>query len=341
MYDEDGMFFDSTEPHKDNKNSPKPENVNIYEIKLADKTVQANIIYLLNYKQHIVYLNVRLMISIIVFVFLLLTAIKKKTDYINLISDEIKILEGGSLEYCMTIKGNDELTDLVKSIDDMRIAILSRQERENQMQSASHNLVRSMSHDLRTPLTVLIGLLDIIESKKYKSAEQLEEYMKKCRGKAYQIKEMSDQLFEYFLAYNATEDELDFDVYDISVLNEMLEDWIFSIGEKGFNVDYTGITQSCNVRLDIKYFRRVFDNLFSNINKYADKNYPIVIKGAIENGKVVISMENMVNKALEKVESTNIGLDVCTKIMSCHKGEFKYEGTEEKFKVRLKLNIIR
>jgi K+-sensing histidine kinase KdpD len=165
--------------------------------------------------------------------------------------------------------------------------------------------------------------------------------MKKCRGKAYQIKEMSDQLFEYFLAYNATEDELDFDVYDISVLNEMLEDWIFSISEKGYKVDYKAIDKMCNVRLDVKYFRRVFDNLFSNINKYADINYPIVICGGIENGKIAISIENTVNKSIEKVESTNIGLDVCSKIMSCHKGEFKYESTDDKFRVKLKLNVIK
>jgi signal transduction histidine kinase len=240
----------------------------------------------------------------------------------------------------MTIKGNDEISDLVRSIDDMRVAILSKQEKENEMQAASHKLVRSMSHDLRTPLTVLIGLLDIIESKKYKSAEQLEEYTAKCRAKAYQIKEMSDQLFEYFLAYNAEEDELDFEAYDVQVLNEMLEDWIFSITEKGFNVEHTLTDKVCRVRLDVKYFRRVFDNIFSNIIKYADKNEKVIIREVVENGKIVISFSNTINKNIEKVESTNIGLDVCTKIMSCHKGEFEHESDDENFTARIKMRVI-
>lgn len=340
LFDENGILFDSTSNWKNMRESEGPYRLNSYYIKLKDKTVQASVVYLLDYKLHLIYSNFRVIVSILVFVLVILSVIKKKTDYINKISDEIKILEGGSLEYCMTIQGNDELTDLVRSIDDMRVAILSKQEKENEMQAASHKLVRSMSHDLRTPLTVLIGLLDIIESKKYQNTEQLECYTGKCREKAYQIKEMSDKLFEYFLAYNAEEDELDFDAYDISVLHEMLEDWIFSITDKGFNVDYTLSEERCRVRLDVKYFRRVFDNIFSNIIKYADKGSDIVIKEKVENGKIEISFSNRVNKNLEKVESTNIGLDVCTKIMSCHKGEFEYEGTEDVFTSKIKMGII-
>jgi signal transduction histidine kinase len=340
LFDENGILFDSTSNWKNMRESEGPYRLNSYYIKLTDKTVQASIIYLLDYKLHLIYSNFRVIVSILVFVLAILSLIKKKTDYINKISDEIKILEGGSLEYCMSIQGNDELTDLVRSIDDMRVAILSKQEKENEMQAASHKLVRSMSHDLRTPLTVLIGLLDIIESKKYQNTEQLECYTAKCREKAYQIKEMSDKLFEYFLAYNAEEDELDFDAYDISVLHEMLEDWIFSITDKGFNVDYTLSEERCRVRLDVKYFRRVFDNIFSNIIKYADKGSDIVIKEKVENGKIEISFSNRVNKNLEKVESTNIGLDVCTKIMSCHKGEFEYEGNEDVFTSKIKMGII-
>lgn len=347
LYDEEGVFYDSTktnnEDNKEKKIPPKKvfDDIETFSLKFSDRTVNADVLYLVNYYFHFVFFNCSFGISVFVFLLIFLFVVKKRTDYINLAYDEIKILKGGNLEYPMTIKGRDELTDLVRNIDEMRIAILERQDREIKLQESSHNLVRAMSHDLRTPLTVLIGLLDIIESKKYKDSSQLDSYIEKSREKAYQIKEMSDKLFEYFLAYNADETQLQFEVYDVSVLDEMLQDWIFSIGERGFLTNYGFDCQSCDVRLDIKLFRRVLDNIFSNIIKYADKEFSVEIKTYINDNNVIIDFSNRVIKTPNKVESSNIGLDVCGRIVSCHKGVFTYSLEDDSYQCSISIPLIR
>ena len=61
----------------------------------------------------------------------------------------------------------DELSELARGIDQMRRSIIKHQEVEQQIRKANAELITSMSHDLRTPLTSLLAFLEIIERKKY------------------------------------------------------------------------------------------------------------------------------------------------------------------------------
>ena len=70
----------------------------------------------------------------------------------------------------------------------MRKSFIGRLESEDKARLANSELITAMSHDLRTPLTVLVGYLDIIEYKKYKTDENLRQYIHNSREKAYQIK---------------------------------------------------------------------------------------------------------------------------------------------------------
>lgn len=144
-------------------------------------------------------------IAFLIFIFLFLLLIHRKTRYIRLLENELKILEGGNLSYAITVRGNDELAFLARGIDAMRRAIQERQKCEEAAENANRELVTAMSHDLRTPLTSLIGYLDILALQKYTCEEQMNQFLLAGREKAYRIKELSDKLFEYFLVYGKEE----------------------------------------------------------------------------------------------------------------------------------------
>ena len=57
-------------------------------------------------------------------------------------------------------------------------------------------------------MTSLIGYLEILNMHRYENEEQLQKYLEYCRKKAFQIKKVSDRLFEYFLVYGKEEKEL-------------------------------------------------------------------------------------------------------------------------------------
>ena len=82
---------------------------------------------------------------------------------------------------------------------------MDRMNSERAAQEANNQLITSMSHDIRTPLTSLIGYLDIISGHKYKNEQELQKYIGSCSDKAVQLKDLSDKLFQYFLVYNNEE----------------------------------------------------------------------------------------------------------------------------------------
>lgn len=124
-----------------------------------------------------------MILSFIFFIVLVLFFINKKTSYIGVLEKEIKILEGGNLDYPITLKGKDELSSLAQSINEMRKSFIERLESEERARVANSELVTAMSHDLRTPLTALVGYLDIIEYKKYQDQEALAKYIHNSRKK--------------------------------------------------------------------------------------------------------------------------------------------------------------
>ena len=103
---------------------------------------------------------------------------------ILLLSKEVSLIEQGDLDQPILYKGNDELSLLARNADNMRHSIIARYRSEKEAWEANSELITSMSHDIRTPLTSLIGYLEILDSKSCRSEEQLEKYIKSCKEKS-------------------------------------------------------------------------------------------------------------------------------------------------------------
>ena len=342
VYADGRMVFDSTSfQHPDHgREEGQPwRHRTLYSVSFADKRADIELFALLGFKAITLINYGAIAAAFCVFILIYTTFIRRKIKYITSIEKEVNILESGDLSYKMTLKGNDELTYLARSIDNMRLSINERQAEEERARSANHKLVTAMSHDLRTPLTILLGFLEIIDGKKYGSSEELEDYIKKAKNKAFQIKELSDRIFEYFFAFNMEESELNREYYGIEVISNMIEDYIFSLNEKGFKVEYESCNQPGRVYIDPDVFHRVFDNIFSNILKYADKTKPVVINAKGENQCLSVELSNAVLPLEHKEESTNIGLQVCKNIVQQHNGEFYTIENEGRFTAVVKLRL--
>lgn len=91
----------------------------------------------------------------------------------------------------------------------MRVTLRQQQEEEAQASAKVKNLITEMSHDLRTPLTTLLLYTEILRCRKYETSEQADNYLNKIDAKARQIKQLSDNLFEYALVTRDTVAVLD------------------------------------------------------------------------------------------------------------------------------------
>ncbi|MBU3130581.1 sensor histidine kinase [Clostridium tagluense] len=323
------------------ENSAKIPNVSghSYDVSFFDAEGKVYMDCYFEYKYYYITLFISTAIGLICFVIIMLTLISKKISYIRTLENEIKILEGGNLNYNITIDGNDELSFLAESINEMRKSFIERLQSENEAKSANSELITAISHDLRTPLTALLGYLDIIEYKKYKTKENLMQYIHNSREKAYQIKSLSDKLFEYFLVFNRRND-LDLETFNVNeILEQLFQEEFFMLNDENFTYDYIPCDHIAYLDMNLISIRRVFDNMFSNISKYADKSEPIKIRYSIEDQNLIITIRNKISINLKSVSSTGIGLKTCTKIIEMHNGKLSTEKTDGSFIITISLNV--
>lgn len=255
---------------------------------------------------------------------------------IMLLSREVSLIEKGDLEQPIFYKGNDEISLLAKNADNMRNSLITRYQSEKEAWEANSELITSISHDIRTPLTSLIGYLEILDSKSYHSEEQFDKYIKSCKEKSIQLKDLSDRLFQYFLVFGKERILMQMDTFDAKILlQQLFMEYVFDLGNLGFNVKTEFVEQSCSITADIQYLRRLFDNLFSNVRKYAGVDGPVFVNSHIAGNDLIITVTNEIRRDSTFLESTNIGLKTCQKIAEQMNGTFEIEKNGTDFTVRV------
>lgn len=258
--------------------------------------------------------------------------------YVGKLKDEILVMANGDLEHPITIKGNDEIGILARNLDEMRLALDENIYREQEGQRANHELISSISHDLRTPMTTLYGYLEIMAQKKCPEKKK-EEYILRCIDKVEEIRTLSDKMFEYALVYEKNEHVELTEIF----LWELLEDIEGSqefLRLKGFQVQVEcKVPQTVKVEGNRVFFQRIFNNLFSNILKYGEKEQPVLITTAADRGSVELVFLNRKGQQEKLVESNQIGLKSVQKMIELQGGSFFVAEEEETFAVTIRMPL--
>lgn len=251
------------------------------------------------------------------------------------LTKEVKIISSGQLDGVITIKGRDEIALLADGVDTMRRSVIEQLEKEQIAWRANSDLITSMSHDIRTPLTVLLGYTGILKNKQYASKEELDSYVEVIDKKAIQLKELSDKLFRYFLVFGDTGPISLEAVSAQEVLSQAIGEHAVLLMDNGFKIEHIPLGEDCIIQVESSLFKRLFDNIFSNIEKYADQNIPCHIDSAVAENKLKVRISNGIRKEGPKAESTKIGLKTCSRAMEQMGGSFKTHSDSEEFVVEL------
>lgn len=257
---------------------------------------------------------------------------------VNKLAQNVKTIEGGALDAPINISGNDDITSLARNVDSMRCAIIENMTRERSAWESNSALITAMSHDIRTPLTVLMGYLDLIELSDSEADEANAEYVAICRENAARLKKLSDDLFSYFLVFGKKDMGLEKARACVAgEISAMIGEHVFLLGEKGYRMICPDSYPAVYVEVDMAYFGRVIDNIFSNIGKYADKERDVTVRVQSEDGKVELFFENYIRTDKNLPESNRIGLKTCSKIMEQMGGSIEIEECLDRFAVKISL----
>lgn len=278
------------------------------------------------------YVMAAIALCVMLFLFIIIRFVRRKINYILKIGDEMKLIENGDFQHPILYKGKDELTDLAIQLNQLRTVLDQNMRSEKEAKEANQDLVTAMSHDLRTPLTSLLGYLDILDMKIYKNDEEREEYIKKCKAKADQIKDMSDRLFTHFLIY-AQDENIQLEVLNQNQLNAMIEAFGGELIDSGFDIQMLIDSNTYQIQGEQSFLKRIFDNLLSNIRKYGNSFVLIQLKK--ENSAITITIKNDHKEDISNEESSQIGLKSVRKMLSYMNATLTITNDEDSFCVQL------
>lgn len=306
---------------------------NSASINLSDMTATAVLYSDFTYRYYTMGTAFSVIASLVLFVLLFLRFNRKLIRYVCRLNEEVQILEGGNLEYRVSVEGNDEITDLAKSMNRMRESFLQQMETQQQLLWTNKRLITEMSHDLRTPLTGISLYLEILKSHRYKTDAELYEYLSKIDAKVYQMKLISDHLFEYSLEDMTTEHDAGREMKQ--ALSEAFISFKDDLEARGFKVAFVSEWPQRLISVRNEYVWRIFDNISSNIVKYAKPSSEIDIK-TIDTGEYCgFSVSNEISRGGADAESSGVGIESVRTMMRQMNGVCRVERNEDVFKITL------
>lgn len=272
------------------------------------------------------------------FILLLLFYTNRLTRRIIALSRAAQEVSSGQLEKDIRAPGQDEVSALARSMDEMRRSLIQQMGSESRAWQANSELLTAISHDIRTPMTSMIGYLGLLNDSDFTDIERCRQFSRSAYSKAMDLKDLTDELFKYFLVFGSAELKLDMERYDGRLLLEQLaSEAEFSLTEAGFRVQRMDFQGECSILADPLYLKRVIDNLVSNVMKYGDKTRRVVMLSELESGMLSLCISNSITRSLERVESTKIGLRTCTRIMEQMQGGFSTHSDGEHFAAELRI----
>ena len=247
-------------------------------------------------------LSVSLSVSVIFFIVLFLTLFGERLSYIRTIIKGVDTLRSGVTDYRLPLEGHNELTELAAAINYLSETEAAVKARERALGEEKEALIRALSHDIRTPLTSIISYTEILSAKESISLEEQKEYFSLVEKKAGQIKSITEILLdggkrnvEHFENARLLIEQL------VCEFEEVLEE------DFELSVDISACPPFSG-SFDVAEMRRIFDNLISNVQKYASREKAVEMRVEVREGALPIRQKNAVCKHEKSAQSYKMGL---------------------------------
>ena len=280
-----------------------------------------------------------LTLAALVFLAIVLLYDQHITRTVQTLSRQVRQVSRGDLRMQISPQTTDEIGQLALDVDAMRLSIIDKLQREEEAWRANSQLITAISHDVRTPLTALLGYLEIISDDSL-SPQERSAYLEICKNNAMRLKGLTDELFGFFLVFGKpTPDQAPEEFDAPTLLDQVLLEHEMELHQSGFTVRRSGGELQGALTVDLGHFRRIFDNLFSNVHKYADTAQSVEINQRMEGRSMAVTITNHIRKSQTRPESNRIGLQTCQKLVSAMGGEFRQTRTKDTFTVEVVLPL--
>lgn len=189
---------------------------------------------------------------------------KRSKKKIRIILESLIDIKHGNGNRRILVEPYDSFAPLIYEINEIVQAYEEKLASVEQAKGENKQLMTSLSHDIRTPLTTLIGYLDAVYKERIIGEEQ-KEYIEIAYRKACDLKEYIDILFDWF-KLNSNEFSIQMQKVEVAELTRnILVDWIPIVEEKKLAYSFEIPDRPFWVKMDSDCYRRIVNNLIQNI----------------------------------------------------------------------------
>lgn len=277
--------------------------------------------------------------------------------YLMDISQGIERIAGGNFDYRFPIRGDDELAGLAENINTMTAQLKLSIEEERRAERTKVELVTNVSHDLRTPLTSIVGYLGLIEEDRYRDEVELRQYVRIAYEKSMHLKSMIDDLFEFTRTSGGMGLRLS-PINLVEMLGQLAAQFRLQFEQAGMACVLMLPDHPIIVDADGDKLVRVFENLIVNAIQYGKDGKRIDIAAWTDFGQTVVEIANYgeplpastipllferfyrgEHSRSRNTGGSGLGLAIAKNIVELHHGAIAAasDGGRTSFKVRLPL----
>ncbi|ETI70804.1 sensor histidine kinase [Neobacillus vireti] len=286
-------------------------------------------------------------------------AIKKIASYFKLISDSVQQLSEGQFDVAIPVKKHGGLGPFAQNINSMEEQLKLLIEEEKRAVQSKNELVTNVSHDLRTPLTSIIGYLRLIEEDEYRDEVELRYFVTIAYDKSKRLNRMVNDLFEFTKINNrdVALKRIRFNINEL--LKQLSAQFNPELRNAGMSIEIKNPPADIMIVADPDKLMRVFENLISNAIKYGregkkidlivEENEQYAVVKVVNYGEAIPAnaiphifdrLYRAEKSRSDETGGTGLGLAISKGIVELHQGEIIVSSNEAEtiFQVHLPLS---
>ena len=293
-------------------------------------------------EQHLAVVILYVLVGIVIFSVTFMILEESGIRYLGRISDAVQSISQGNLNTEVDVTGDDEFSAMAANLNKMSSDIRKLMDKEREAERTKNELITNVAHDLRTPLTSIIGYLELLAGNTQIPQEMQHKYIEIAYSKSRRLEKLIEDLFG-FTKLNYGKIAMHIGQIDIvKLLEQLLEEAYPNFEEKNLSYDLQSNVPAKIISADGNLLARLFDNLIGNAIKYGADGKRVLVKIHGEEDTVTVSVTNfgrvipadelplLFNKFYRVEQSrsattggTGLGLAIAKEIVDMHGGTIR------------------
>lgn len=223
-------------------------------------------------------LFVLLLFTVLLFIMYFILISHSFVIYVREIIAGIERMKNGDVQEEIPVRGDDEFSEIAAAINEMRRDLYDTMESQRIAERTKDELITNVAHDLRTPLTSILGYLDLLTQGDFLTEEQKQKYLGIVSAKARQLETLVKDLFDY-TRYDKDKVKIKKEILDLNLfMPQIVDEFYPSFMEHQLECRTEFYEGALNIEGNGELLARAIGNLMSNAIKYGSYRRKIWIR---------------------------------------------------------------